>query len=55
MIEITREQANEIIADHWNKPRQKVVICYGGKWYDIRNSTEAEIQEFITKLINIKN
>lgn len=51
MIEITREQANDIIKEHWNKPVQKVVICYAGKWYDIRNSTEAEIQKFITKLI----
>lgn len=47
---ITREQADQIIQEHWDKPMQPVVICYKG-WYDIRGMTAEEIKDFILKLI----
>lgn len=49
-VEITRERADEIIRDHLHGTRQQVVICYGGKWYDIRNLRPWEIERFITEL-----
>jgi hypothetical protein len=49
--EISREQANAIITKHMNDSYKKVVICYAGKWYDIRHLCEAEIMHEIDQLI----
>lgn len=50
-IEITREQANEIIAEQMKHPMRKTTICWKGRWWDIRELSEQEIENFITKII----
>lgn len=47
---ITRERANEIIKEHWNKPVERVVICYRG-WWDIRGMSDEQVNKFISELI----
>lgn len=51
--EISREDANEIMFAHRDLPQQKVVICFAGKWYDIRELSFEEIEEFISYLTGI--
>jgi hypothetical protein len=51
MREITREEANRVIADASGGPMQKVVICYAGKWYDIRGMKDDELNKFIISLV----
>jgi uncharacterized protein YcfL len=53
-IEITREHANEIIAEHMKLQHQRVVICYRSRWYDIRGMSDAQVSEFTEKLLNEK-
>lgn len=49
---ITREEANEIILSHQDKPIEQVVICYAGQWYDIRGMDNIQRWNFIHSLIN---
>lgn len=51
-IKINRDEANQIIAYHQDKPMEQVVICYQAQWYDIRGMTYEERQAFIQTLIN---
>lgn len=51
MKEITREEANRIIAEASGGPMQKAVICYAGKWYDIRGVPDDELNKFIISLV----
>lgn len=50
-IKITREEANEIIADQMYKPREQVTVCWQGQWYDIRGMNKDERWAFISSLI----
>ena len=51
MKQITREQANDIIGQARQGEFQRVVICYQGKWYDIRGMKDDEIQNAIIALV----
>jgi hypothetical protein len=54
MIEITKAQADELIKKHWSDPRQKLVICAFGKWYDIRGMTNDQIKQMSHDLITAR-
>lgn len=51
MKQITREEANTIIGQARQGEFQRVVICYQGKWYDIRGMKEDEIHKAIISLV----
>lgn len=51
MKSITREEANKILAECSRGQFQRAVICYQGKWYDIRGMKEEKINEFIISLV----
>ncbi len=50
---ITREEANEIIKETMNGPRQICTISYGGKWYDVRGMSDEKRMEFIVGLTGV--
>ena len=52
--EITREEANKLIANQAGKPMETLVMNYQGKWWDIRGMKNSDVQEFIGTLIGDK-
>lgn len=52
---ITKEQANQIIGD-WakaNRPKESIVCCYKGQWYDLRDLTSHEKIAFLESLAGV--
>lgn len=52
-VTITRAEADKIIID-WNKSgrqHKKIVLAYGGKWYDVRKLNDEQVLAFMSELI----
>lgn len=51
MRQIERKEADKILADASRGPMQKAMICYAGKWYDIRGMKDEDLNKFIISLV----
>lgn len=49
-IEITEAEAKHIMEMHSMQPRRKVTVHYGGKWYDVRHMSIADVMEFLASV-----
>lgn len=49
-IEITEAEAKHLMELHSILPRRKVTVHYGGKWYDVRHMSIAEVVEFLASV-----
>ena len=49
-VEITRPEADSIIAVGGVSLTDTVVISHGDKWYDVRSMTRAECEAFVADL-----
>jgi len=51
--EITREEADRILVKMSHGTEQRCVLCYAGKWYDIRGMSDKALLLFQSKLTGI--
>lgn len=49
-IAITEAEAKHLMEMHSTLPRRKVTLHYGGKWYDVRHMSIAEVMEFLASV-----